>query len=508
MFDLIAGLKKVRKLITKQDLIYLGILLFLFFITRLINLDRFPIFSDEAIYIHWAKTAWHDASWRFISLTDGKQPLQTWLTIPFLKLFPDNLLLGARLFAVCEGFVCLSGIITLLTYLFGKRTAFWGGIFYIFTPFFLFYDRLALVDSGVNAAFVWILFFSIWLVRSNRLDVALLFGFVAGIGLLAKSSVRIFLGLSVFAPILVLKSRFKKNEVAAQVMNFLFLFGISVALALLIYNVQRLSPYMDMVSEKNKTFIMTFHDFFQTPFKYFFRNLELIPWYVFQEAAFVLPLLGIIGYVVLFRDNKKLFSYLLIWIVIPFLIVCFFSIVLYPRYIIFMPTILAITAAYVTKVLKGKQKMILLLAAFFISVIYFDFSIIFHPQSIPLPPVDRAQYIEDWPAGWGVREIVEFARQKSQNKPVILLAEGNFGMASDSLESFLKRSDQGKIEVWGRWPINESDLKELQKQLKNKSVYVVFSHTTHVPDNWPLKFIQKYDKPGNTSVVLLYELLP
>ena len=137
--------------ISQKRLFFISGLVILYFLTRLINLEQLPIFNDEGIYIHWAKVAWHDASWRFISLTDGKQPLQTWGTIPFLKLFPNNALVGGRLFSVATGFMGLTGMITLLFYFFGKRAAKIGGLLYIFIPYFLFYDRIAMVDSGVNA---------------------------------------------------------------------------------------------------------------------------------------------------------------------------------------------------------------------------------------------------------------------------------------------------------------------------------------------------------------------
>src|SRR5260221_626971 len=121
-----------RKHFTARDVLLILGLILLFLATRLINLEKFPIFNDEGIYINWAKTAWHDAAWRFISLTDGKQPLQTWGTIPFLKLFPNNALLAGRLFAVTMGFVAMSGLYTILFYLFNKRTAFIGCLLYIF----------------------------------------------------------------------------------------------------------------------------------------------------------------------------------------------------------------------------------------------------------------------------------------------------------------------------------------------------------------------------------------
>jgi len=284
MFDIGHVFAFFRKHFTKKDLIFISGLVILYFLTRLINLEQLPIFNDEGIYIHWAKVAWHDASWRFISLTDGKQPLQTWGTIPFLKLFPNNALFAGRLFSVATGFLALSGMITLLFYFFGKRAAKIGGLLYIFIPYFLFYDRIAMVDSGVNAFFIWILFFSVLLVNTMRTDVAVIFGLVAGMGLLAKSSVRVFLGMSLFAPLLM-KDLFKKIKVT-KIISFLFLFGVTGALAIAIYNIQRLSPFLHFVEEKNKTFVMTFGEWLKDPFAVLFHNLVTVPYYVFSGWIF------------------------------------------------------------------------------------------------------------------------------------------------------------------------------------------------------------------------------
>lgn len=184
IFDIFSWLKKN---FNKKDGLLIAVVILSYFFTRLINIEKLPIFTDEGIYIHWAKVAWHDANWRFVSLTDGRQPLQTWATIPLLKLFPNNTLLAGRLFGVVTGLIALFGIFILLYYLFGKKSAYIGSFFYLFTPYFLFYDRMALMDSGVNAAFIWILFFSIVLVKTLRLDVALIFGMIAGLSLLTKS---------------------------------------------------------------------------------------------------------------------------------------------------------------------------------------------------------------------------------------------------------------------------------------------------------------------------------
>ena len=88
MFEIYKIISFFKKNFRHKDLLLGLSLVVLFFLSRIIFLEKLPIFTDEGIYIHWARIAWHDASWRFISLTDGKQPLQTWGTIPFLKLFP------------------------------------------------------------------------------------------------------------------------------------------------------------------------------------------------------------------------------------------------------------------------------------------------------------------------------------------------------------------------------------------------------------------------------------
>src|SRR5207302_1922434 len=114
MFDIFTVFNWIKNKFNSKDVLLLFLLFIGFLVTRLINLEKLPIFGDEGIYIHWAKTAWHDASWRFVSLTDGKQPLQTWGTIPLLKLFPTNALLAGRLFSVITGLIAFAGIFNLL----------------------------------------------------------------------------------------------------------------------------------------------------------------------------------------------------------------------------------------------------------------------------------------------------------------------------------------------------------------------------------------------------------
>ncbi len=504
MFDIFGIIIWLKKNFNRKDILLALISIVSYFVTRLINLDKFPIFNDEGIYIRWAKVAWHDASWRFISLTDGKQPLQTWGTIPFLKLFPDNALLAGRLFSVVTGLVGLIGIFVLLFYLFDKKTAFIGSLLYIFTPYFLFYDRMAMVDSGVNAGFIWILFLSILLVRTVRLDIALIFGLVAGLSLLAKSSVRIFLGLSALAPIFFVDKNWRKNFL--KYINFYFLFLIVVGLSTAIYNVQRLSPFFHFVAEKNKTFVMTFGEFLKNPFANFFNNIKSIPGYVFSELGWIIVIFSVFGLVRLFKKDKKLTIYLILWLTISYLAISFVSKIIFPRYLIFLGTILVIFASYFFSTLKKREFLLPSLIILLIINGYFIYTILFNFTKIPFPEVDRGQYIDGITAGWGIKDIVDYARMRAKTKQVMVLAEGDFGMTGDVMDVFLKKDD--KIFIKGYWPLEQKDLLANQKELDSKVVLAVFAHRQDFPSNWPLSLIKTYFKPSdpNAPALRLFEL--
>jgi hypothetical protein len=100
--------------------------------------------------------------------------------------------------------------------------------------------------------------------------------------------------------------------------------------------------------------------------------------------------------------------------------------------------------------------------------------------------------------------IVEYAREKSVEKPVIILAEGNFGMSGDVLDVFLKKDD--RISIRGYWPLGEKELLENQKDLGENYVYIVLSHKFDYPKEWPMRLIKRFEKPNNQSVMYLFEL--
>lgn len=98
-----------------------------YFVTRLLFLSRLPMFTDEAIYIYWAKLIQTGQASPFLSIVDGKPPLFIWSMIPglFIPSGPQMLVVS-RLVSVIAGGVSLVGIYYLGKLLFQKSQVGFG----------------------------------------------------------------------------------------------------------------------------------------------------------------------------------------------------------------------------------------------------------------------------------------------------------------------------------------------------------------------------------------------
>ena len=333
-------MKYIRKH-TFVILISAGILLF-YFITRLSNLSSLPIFTDEAIYIRWAQIAHNDAGWRFISLTDGKQPLYVWMAMLSLNFFQDPLIAG-RMVSVVSGLGSLIGIFLLGRELFkNTKIGLMSAFIYVISPFSLLYDRMALYESLVSMFIIWSMYFTVLLVRHVRLDLAMIFGMIVGGGLLTKSNLQFAFILLPFSLLLYpFKKKFDKKRL---VRLFVFII-VAVVIANVIALVMRLSPFYYIVEQKNLTFIYSFNEWIQSPFAYVFGNLKGMSLWLSEYLTIPFLILILSSFIISKKHlREKLF--LLSWFVVPFMALAFFGKVIYPRYLLFMVVPLLILGAY------------------------------------------------------------------------------------------------------------------------------------------------------------------
>lgn len=480
-----------------------------YFATRVINLSKLPIFTDEAIYIRWSQIGSRDASWRFISLVDGKQPLFTWVMMVFLKLLPswDPLVVG-RLVSVASGFLTMVGLWLLARELFRSRMTAWiTALLYIVSPFTLMYDRMALYDSMVATFAVWNLYLAVLLMRRLRLDVALIFGMSLGAGMLNKTSGFFSLYLLPFTLALF---DWKAKAKVRRLVTWVGLALVAVILSGGFYSVLRLSPLFHMVKQKDAVFVYSISEWIGHPFRFLIGNLRgELDWAVVYLTwpVYVISLIPICTVWSKYREKLLLYVY---WL-FPFVALALFGKVLYPRFILFMCMPLLVMAAVSMAAMLRRINMmwlrvIVLLVTCAISV-RTSYFIVTNPAVAPIPESDRGQYVNDWPSGWGVREVNTFILEESKTKKITVFTEGTFGLMPYGLEIYLV--DKPNIEIRGIWPLPKDMPKAMIESALNHTTYFVMNQTQIPPENWSLSLIAQYSKGNRLDRLLrLYAVVP
>lgn len=487
-------------------IILLFLILAVFLFTRLVSLTSLPIFTDEAIYLRWAQTAKNDSNWRFISLTDGKQPLFIWTAMLAMKIFTDPLVAGRVVSASC-GLVSLIFLYLLANELFkNKRIGEIAVLLYLLYPSALFYDRLALMDGMLTTAILASLYFTVRLVKTPKLDIALLLGFAMGLSILTKSSGFFTI---YFLPVSLLLFDFKNKNRIKRLFSWLWFALIAGLLSQIIYGVLRLSPFYSMVAIKDATFIYPFREWITHPFLFFWGNLigltDWMTWYLSW------PILALVIFSLLFyKDLLKEKLYLLFWFTAPFISLAFFGKVLYPRFIFFMTIPLIILASYSFELIRGNLSKLnkflpLLLCLLLLPWIIFDSYLLTDIKNAPLTKIDKGQYVNDWPAGWGVKETVKILESEAKNKKITIITDGTFGLMPYALELYLVYNPN--VTIRGIWPFPEVFPKEIEDEARKKTVFFVGNERQMIPANYPLKLIAKWPKGTNKdSTLRLYKV--
>ncbi|OGG00524.1 hypothetical protein A2Y99_03755 [Candidatus Gottesmanbacteria bacterium RBG_13_37_7] len=474
------------------------------FISRLLFLLKIPIFTDEAIYIRWAQIGLADPAQRYISLTDGKQPLFTWLMYPMLKIFTDPLYAG-RFVSVLSGVLAVVGIYLLADELFGKKIALYASAAYIISPFTFLYDRLALMDSLLASIGIWILYLEVLLVKNPRLDLSLLLGLTLGINLMNKSSS--FLYIYLLPVSLMLFNKNKSNQVA-KLLSWIGYAILSIFIAQIIYNSLRLSPWFYIIEQKNYSFIFTIQEFINKPFVVFLPNLNGLTSILISYMTPIILLMVIIDLAIALISKNKAVIFLFCCFLFPFLSLAAFGKVIFPRFILFMTMpLFLITGHMIFIILNRLQKVgilkIITILVIFAQAFWTSFTLLVNPVEANIHIIDRKQLFDDWPSGWGVSDVIAYLKDKSQNNKIVIGTEGTFGLNPAVYEIYFNGSSNA--EIYGFWPISQ-----IPEKLINKAdiypTYLIFKERQEIPDSWHLTLIKKIRRGKGDTFLLFYQV--
>ncbi len=489
----------------KKTWLWLLLASFLLVLTRLVNLTRLPIFCDEAIYIRWSQIAWKEASMRFISLTDGKQPFQAWITIPFLKLFADPLVAG-RAQAVLAGLL-LPFVLVMITVFFlpkMRKLPFLAFFLAVFSPYLLFHSRMALAESWLALFAAGSVFFSYLLGKTRRLDVALLAGGWLGLALLVKSQALFFLILFplglVFVPINFSRKGF------TEALKFLGLFLLSAAIAYLIYNVQRLSPWMHMIAQKNQDFAVSPIESLKE-WSVFWQNIKASSTWFWVYLTWPVFLFSLAGLALWLKENWRQGLFLASWFFVPFGAINLIARIYNSRYLAFLAFLPLLWAAFGLDWLKkkiGRRLFWLILLLVFFLPIFRSYQLIFVPERYPFTRTDRG-YLEGWTAGYGIAETVQIVSEAAGHQPVVVGTEGNFGLLSQGLEIYF--AFDPKVNIFGYYPLPKMPPKELVEAFKEgKRSFFVFNNTPGDFSQSDLILRAEFPKVNNEGSLRIYEV--
>lgn len=481
----------------------------LFFFLRSSNLNIIPVFVDEAIYVRWSQVMKNEASLRFLPMSDGKQPLFMWATIPFFKIFSDPLIAGRSL-SIFAGFGSMIGVAFLSFLLFSNPViSALSSLIYAVTPFTVFFDRMALVDSLLAMFGIWSLAFAILFAKSQKLEHAMFLGYALGGGLLTKSPAIIFYAWMVVAILFF----FKAHDDLYKSLGKLF-FGVFVAIIIsqVMYSILRLGPNFQQVGSRNQDYLYTWKEVLSHPLSPFTGNIQSTInwiWLLLTPSAIILYFLGWIN-----KANRHQFIALTLISLIPLLSEAAIAKVYTSRYILFavyplLPLFALGLFWLITRkgILLKLSSFVLLLIPLVISAIY-----IIAPEKAPMSFDMRSGYLEEWTAGTGQKDVAQYLiNLRNKGNKIVVFTEGFFGTLPDGLQIYTQNYPD--ITVVGSSPFVAALPEGLvNSSPENKRFLLINKSRNHLSqaDLSKLELIQEYPKAmrkdGTREFLQLFEL--
>lgn len=499
----------VKLQITKsfRAILIIGLLVILYFSLRLPNLTLQPIFTDEAIYIRWAQVMRAEPTLRFVSLTDGKTPLFMWMMIPLFKIFNDPLFAG-RFLSVVSGLFTLAGVLFLGWKFFGKGAGLWAAFLYAVVPYFVFFDRMALVDSMLAAFSIWALNLALLLIKFPRLDLAMGLGYLLGGGILVKTPG--FFNI-VSLPFTIVAFNFLGKDRPKRFVRLLLLWMVAILISLAIYNILRLGPGFSSLSSRNEDYVRSPQEVLMRPWDPFIPHVKDISAWSLSFIGIPVLLLFLFGIIESIKHGqvRKITLAVLFFSLVPLFIQTSFLKTFTARYILFsLPPLLVLAGFGIDKILVRLPKLWLpLLMTVLIWPSYFNYYLLINPEKAPLATQERQGYFEMWTAGHGLKEIAQFLNEKSRESDIVVGTEGSFGTLPDGLQIYIDKNR--KIAVV---PGGATVSADLRMASLDHPTYFVANKSRYFNYQERIKLIKEYPKAkpldGSQDAMLFFEVFP
>jgi hypothetical protein len=467
----------------------------LYVCTRLWGLMRLPVFLDEAIHLDWAfRTA---ATGQVVGVTDGGRYLPIWIYAVVAGAASDPLK-AARLWSVTAGLAAVLGLFWLGRLLGSERAGLLAAFLYVAAPFTLVYDRMALVDALLAALVVYALAFVVLWSRTGGSRWAIALGLTLGAAGLTKLSGLLLLPLPALVALVSARSarsRLRSRLILIYALALVLLVPLFMDLAgtgrFFEENLWVLRPGEESFLGRNAHLAVSWLLAYLTPFGAAVIGLALAWALMGRERADLLLLVVAAGWCVFFVLAGGRF-----W---------------FPRYVLpAIPPLLLLAARGAAR--AGRTGPWIVAGLLTVAWVRFDAMLIADPARAPLPPVERSQYVYDWPSGYGVREAAGVLRAAAARHPIVVLRDQSSGSVKEGLDLVL-RGHGARIEVVDA-PMKAGDFTDAVERLilSGRSVLLAVDETT---DRQPVlsldgrrtvEPVATFPKPDGRRRVSLYEV--
>lgn len=393
--------------------------------TRLLLVQRFPPFLDEATYATWTLQGFEDIHFRFISLANGKEPLLTWLGMAWMVLGAEPLT-AVRLVSVAAGLVTLVMVGLIARRIWGKRVALVACTLYAIVPFFVVHDAIGIMEPLVTAAAMSALYLQIRLAQRPALDAALLLGIALAAGLLTKETGQFAL---VLLPLSLLCFDWGGARAAARLAAWVGGVVLALAVAGIGFSILLLSEYWDDLGPTRRAIGMhrPLGEALAHPLRYGGEN-----WPLFREALsgyLTVPLLLLfaVGAGLALRARSRPAAVLLAWALAPLAGSVLLANVAYPRYIVIAVPPMVVFAGFGLVRLwewiafrRGATVATALAVLVAVPAVVFDARVIADPAGFEYPALDDEQFATGWAAGRAWEDVADELEQRTGGRPALV----------------------------------------------------------------------------------------
>lgn len=419
---------------------YLLTILLIYFVSHLINLTKIPIYNDESIYLDWAWFHTHAPGHLYDAMLDAKQPLMIWIFGISERIFPDPLFAG-RFVSVVFGALTLTGIYFIAKKLFSDKAAIFASITFMTIPFFIFFNRQALLEAGVACAAIWSFYALLNFIEKPSNKTAIILGVVLGLGFFIKTTVIIYIIISLIIIIWILVKQKSKVE---DLIKFL---GIIVGSIIAVTALVLINPTFWEQLSTNSRYSLTIKELLGFPISIWLRNLI-----GFFEMGFVFitPLIFIASICGLFLiakvkslPNKIFIAFFLMALIFEILVTRSQA----TRYLMSFLPFLSISAGYVfyllwNKKIIGKGIVIFCLTSSIVLSVF----LIIDPKNYILKMAKLTKYsdtgyINGQTSGTGVNQVIDYIySNSSKTTPNMVFISLNIGNPESAMNLYTFKS--------------------------------------------------------------------